>query len=104
MTPTQLSLRHLRDAGWTVDVVEHWNHHALIREDLFGIIDIVALRGTETLGVQATSYTNISARVRKIAEASTTPALREAGWRLVVHGWQHKAKGARYILHERDVS
>jgi hypothetical protein len=104
MTPTQLSLRHLRTLHWTVDVVEHWNHHANIRVDLFDIIDIVALRGGETLGVQATSYSNMSARCRKIAEADATPALREAGWRLVVHGWQQKGKGERYILHERDVS
>jgi hypothetical protein len=104
VTPTQLSLRHLRADGWTVDVVEHWNSHALIRVDLFEILDIVALRGAETMGVQATSYTNISARCRKIAEADATPALRAAGWRLVVHGWQQKGKGERYHLFERDVS
>jgi hypothetical protein len=104
MTPTQLSLRHLRGDGWMVDVVEHWNSHALIRQDLFDIIDIVALKGDTTMGVQSTSYTNISSRCRKIATAPATPALREAGWRLVVHGWQQSTKGARYILHERDVS
>jgi hypothetical protein len=84
--------------------VEHWNPHARKRHDLFEILDIVALRGDVTLGVQATSYTNISSRCRKIAEADATPALRAAGWRLVVHGWQQSTKGARYILHERDVS
>jgi hypothetical protein len=104
MTPTELSLRHLRTLHWTAEVVEHWNPHARKRHDLFEILDIVALRGDVTLGVQATSYTNISSRCRKIAEADATPALRAAGWRLVVHGWQQSTKGARYILHERDVS
>jgi hypothetical protein len=104
MTPMQLSLRHLRADGWTVAITEHWDHRSMTRHDLFEILDIVALKGDTTMGVQATSYTNISSRCRKIAEADATPVLRAAGWRLVVHGWQQKGKGERYHLFERDVS
>jgi hypothetical protein len=86
-TPTQLSLRHLRAEGWTAEVVEKWNPHARIRNDLFGVIDIVALRDEITLGVQATSNGNVSTRVKKIADSPLLPVVREAGWRLEVWGW-----------------
>jgi hypothetical protein len=38
-SPTQLSLKKLREEGYTVAVVEHWNSFARIRQDLFGFID-----------------------------------------------------------------
>lgn len=88
MTPTELTLKHLRAEGWTVAVVERWNPHARIRQDLYGFIDILALRGSETLAVQATSYTNMSARIKKIAEIETVAAVREAGWTIWVIGWR----------------
>jgi carbonic anhydrase len=88
MSPTQLSLRALRADGWTAQIVETWNPHARVRNDLFGFIDILAVKGDTTLGVQATSDSNVSARVRKIAEAEHVNAVREAGWRLEVHGWK----------------
>ena len=72
----------------TCEVVERWNAFARIRQDLFGIIDIVALDEQQTLGVQTTSWTNVSARVKKIADSSHLPALLRAGWVLEVHGWK----------------
>lgn len=102
MTPTQLSLRHLRRDGWTVEVVERWNAFTKTRHDLFGILDLVALRGSETLGVQTTSNANVAARVRKIAESEHIAALREAGWTLHVHGW--RKKNNRWELRTVDVS
>jgi hypothetical protein len=50
-SPTQRSLRHMRDLGYLVAVVEHWNPHARIRQDLFGWIDLLAIRDGETLAV-----------------------------------------------------
>ncbi len=91
MTPTQLTLRHLRADGWTAEIVERWNPHARVRNDLYGFIDVLALRGTETLAVQTTSATNVSARVHKIADSPHVAAVREAGWLIVVHGWAKKS-------------
>lgn len=88
MTPTQLSLRDLRADGYTAEVVEKWNPHARIRQDLFGIIDIVALKGADTLAVQATTDSNVSSRVHKIADSPNVAAIREAGWRIEVWGWK----------------
>jgi len=103
VTPTQRSLRHLREQGYLAAVVEKWNPHARIRQDLFGVLDIVAIREGETLGVQTTSASGVSARVKKIAESETVPALRKAGWLIHVHGWRKNAKG-RWALREVDCS
>lgn len=67
MTPTARSLAQLRKDGWTAQVVEKWNPHSRTRLDLFGVIDIVAVRAesSKILGVQATSGSNASARVVK---------------------------------------
>lgn len=100
-TPTQRSLAWLREQGYTAIVVERWNPFAKIRQDLFGFVDVLAVRRGETLGVQCTSADNVSARVRKIADHENTPRLREAGWRLEVHGWKKGQRGAPRI---EDVS
>lgn len=102
---TQLSLKHLRADGWHVAIVETWNPHAGIRQDLFGCIDLLALKGDTTLAVQTTTRGELARRVGKIAEAEHLPAMREAGWAIHVHGWdQPGGPGTRYRLEVRDVS
>lgn len=106
LTPTQLSLRHLRDQGWPlVEVVERWNPHARIRQDMFGLLDIVAVDAVygSTLGVQTTSATNVAARVRKLREAAATGVLLGAGWDLVVHGWK-KERGRWVLAREVEIT
>ena len=89
ISPTQLTLRHLRATGWPlVQVVERWNPHARIRQDLFGFVDVLAVRRDETLAVQTTTAHNVSDRIRKIAEHPNIGAVREAGWTIHVHGWR----------------
>lgn len=101
-SPTQRTLKHLRDAGYPlVQVVERWNPHARIRQHLFGIIDVVAV-GEDIVGVQATSASNVSKRVTKITESPALPILRKAGIRVLVHGWR-KIRG-RWQLREVDLS
>jgi hypothetical protein len=103
MTPTQRSLAHMRAQGYTVDVAEHWLSWAKKRRDLFSIVDLVCLGDGVTVGVQTTSLTNVSARVKKITECEHLGALRKAGWRILVHGWG-KGSNGRYRLREVDVS
>ena len=103
-TPTQRSLKHLRDAGYNAAITEHWNPFARIRQDLFGFVDILALKDNETLAVQTTSYSNISARVKKIAEHENVRSVREAGWRIEVHGWRKNPKSKRWEVSIRDIS
>lgn len=66
MTPTARTLKWLRDDGWTAAVVEHWNHHAKIRQDLFGFADIIAFRGATVMLVQCTSDANRAAHREKL--------------------------------------
>jgi len=103
VTPTQRSLKHLRDLGYLAGVVERWNPHSRTRHDLFGVLDLVAVGNGETIGVQTTSASNVSARVKKITDSDALPELRASGWRLVVHGWRKSAAG-RWVLREVDVS
>jgi hypothetical protein len=80
----------LRDHGYTVAVVEHYNAFAHVRQDLFGCIDIVAIAPNipGVLGVQTTTASNLSARITK---ATTIPAIRiwlQAGNPFLFHGWK----------------
>lgn len=100
--PTERTLQQLRKDGWLADVVERWIPHAKRRKDLFGIIDIVALGDGETLGVQCTSDSNMSARVHKLEESDAISALRECNWRLEVWGW--KKKNGRWQVRKVEVS
>ena len=103
-SPTARSLQHLRDKGYLCAVVEHWNQYARIRQDLFGILDIVAIRDKETLGVQTTSADNVAHRIRKLEDSTALWLLRQAGWRIVVHGWAKRRKTGRWELREEDIS
>lgn len=108
-SPTQLSLAALRAQGYACWIVEHWNSYTRRREDLFNAWDILAVGNGETLAVQTTSASNVSARVRKIADNPYTPELRKAGWNLEVHGWRKRpvkrgAKALRWVQRVVDVS
>jgi hypothetical protein len=105
MTPTARTLRELRRRGLEADVVERWigGRGFRIRKDLFGCWDVAAVGNGELVLVQTTSGSNVSSRIRKIADAPATPKLREANIRLLVHGWRKNAKG-RWVLREEDVS
>lgn len=101
MTPTQRTLKHLREDGWPlISIVEHWNPHARIRQDLFGIIDLIACNEIVTLGIQATSGSNHMARIKKILIHPTTiPWLANERRALEVWSWRKlkvKRGGKRY--------
>ena len=102
-SPTQRSKAYLENAGYLVAIVEKWNPHARIRQDLWGFVDLLAIKEGETLGVQTTSRSNMSARARKIAEHENVGPVRKAGWRLEVHGWAKDTKG-RWSVKVQDVS
>jgi hypothetical protein len=102
-SPTQRSLKHLKAQGYTVAITEHWNSHARIRQDLLGFIDILALRNGETLAVQTTSYSNVSARVKKVTDHENVGIVRDANWRIEIHGWK-KDKSGKWQVRVVDLS
>jgi hypothetical protein len=60
---------------------------------LWGFADLLAIRPGEVLAVQVTSGSNVSARVKKIAEHENTQFVREAGIAIHVHGWRKLKAG-----------
>ena len=89
MSPTARSLKYLRELGYTTAIVEKWNPHAKVRQDLFGFADIVAIAADEpgVLAVQACVTGDQSKRVAKIHAESRAAIWRAAGNRIEVHGW-----------------
>lgn len=102
-SPTELSLKFLREQGYTVAVVEKWNAFAKIRQDLFGIIDLVAIKKDVPgiLGIQTTSKSNISARVAKSKNNKDLLTWYNAGNNFIIHGWA-KENGV-WVLEQREV-
>src|SRR5258708_34076306 len=87
ISPTQRSLKHLREAGYLCQVTEHWNQWARVRQDLFGFIDILAIRDGEILAVQACIRSDVSTRAAKIDNHHNVGAARKAGIRTHVRAW-----------------
>ena len=97
-SPTQRSLKLLRDEGYLCAVVEKWNPHAKIRQDLFGVIDILGIRAAGVIAVQTTSLSNIASRIEKVETNPNLWLMLNAGWDVEVHGWAKKgAKGKRKL-------
>ena len=91
-SPTERTMAYLRSLGYTVDKVEQRVPFARVTRDLFGCIDIVALKNDPiwpigVLGVQATTGDHVAERVKKIAAEPRAALWRACGNRLWVVGW-----------------
>jgi len=86
-SPTQLSLKKLREEGYLVAITERWNAFAKIRQDMFGFIDLLAIKDGEILAVQTTTASNMSARASKIADSEHVGMVRKSGMKIHIHGW-----------------
>jgi hypothetical protein len=91
-TPTSRTLEALRKQGYEVAVVEKWIPQTRRRLDAFGFIDLIALGEGITIGVQATSASNVASRVTKILEEPRHKAWLAAGNKIQVWGWSKKGK------------
>jgi hypothetical protein len=102
-SPTQRTLKYMRGLGYTCAVVEKYNHHVKRKQDLYGFIDVLCVRGEDIIGVQATGGDggNFAARVTKITEHENWPLICGA-IRVVVHGWRKNAAG-RWVLREVEL-
>lgn len=98
-SPTQRSLAYLRSQGYECAVVERWNSHARIRQDLFGFIDLLALGQGLTLAVQISTASSMSCRRAKILQNQNLPVLMAAGWCVMIHGW-YKGPKRQWLVKE----
>jgi len=90
-SPTQRSLKLLRDRGMFAYVVEKWVPQARKRIDVAGFGDLLAWSPVSgCVLIQTTTGSHVAARTRKILEDCREPALAwiASGGRIVVHGWR----------------
>ena len=93
MTPTQRTLKALRNDGWHCEVVEHWNSFAHKRVDLFNC-DILAIKmGCKPLLCQVTS-TGVAKRMAKIRAMDNLETVLDA-FTVEVHGWRRPLKNGK---------
>lgn len=88
-----MALKDLRAQGYTAQIVERWNQFAKVRQDLFGVIDILAIKPGEILGVQATSGVNHNARRTKSLASENLKLWLTAGGKYAV--WSYAKRGER---------
>lgn len=105
MSATQRSKALLEKAGWTVAIVERWNPHARIRQDLYGFADLLAMKpGRTPLLVQVTSGSNVASRLQKIREEPRAAIALASGFGVQIHGWRKlKSNRGRWTPRIMDV-
>lgn len=99
MTLTQRTIKMMRDQGYTVATVEYFNYYTKRKKDLFGCIDLLCIGNGETIAIQVTSKSNMSARIKKIEASEALPEMLRSKWRILVHGWWRN-KSNRYEVKE----
>ena len=104
MTPTQRTLALLRKHGWTVQVVERWCSFSRRRIDLFGVIDVLAINDSLTIGIQTTSGSCVSARIKKSLESDQLVRwLSGQNRKFFVHGWRKLKKTGKWECREIQI-
>jgi hypothetical protein len=105
-SPTERTMRKLRDLGYLVSKAEHWNQFARQTFDLFGFIDVAALGIDESgvLAVQATTTENQSKRVTKILGLESAKRWLDCGNRIEVWGWKKSAKTKKWEVTRTPVT
>lgn len=92
MRVSELSLKRLREAGYTVGLVERFIAPMQIKQDLFGFIDYVAIMpGKSVLGVQCTNG-HLKDHIEKILAEPRVKTWLQTGSRIVIHCWNQRSK------------
>jgi hypothetical protein len=86
MDTNKLTKQSLLAEGYMVAKVEHWNHFAHIRQDLWGF-DFLAIGHGRIIGVQTTTKHNLAARIKKLFLLPSTMVWLESGGKIILHGW-----------------
>ena len=87
-SPSAISAEYMREKGYVVETVERWIPGANIRKDLWGFADLLCMHEDSYMPlvlVQATSSSNVAARVKKINDSPLLPTVLKH-FKVVVHG------------------
>jgi hypothetical protein len=96
LSPTQRTLRELRNMGRVSGIVERWNQYAGphgIRQDLFGFIDIISLDAARgIIGVQCCGASGHAEHRRKILDDCTQEAVEwlRCGGQIELWSWSKR--------------
>ena len=93
-THKQRAINKLEALGWMAADVEKWNAHSRKSSDLFGFIDVLAIRESQTLALQVTSDDHVADRKEKIMDKDHFHTLVEclrAGWMVEVWGVRNRS-------------
>ena len=111
MSTLQRSRELLEADGYHVEVVEQniRTGRTTFKRDLWNFADLLAIRRGEMLAVQTTTSSNMASRVAKITASPLLARVREAGIRVVVHGWSarvvKRGEAARqWVCRVKDLS
>ena len=101
MTNTSRTLQHCRNNGWIVDVVERFVPAGEfgIRRDFLGIIDMIAITESRTIGVQSCGQ-NFAEHDRKIRDNPNSVEWLGGGRELMLIGWRKikKVRGGKQVV------
>ena len=95
MTPLARTMALYREAHFHVWKVEHWNSFAHIRQDLFGIFDLLMIAPAykKLIGVQVTTHQHMADHERKMRASPYLKDWIETGAEAWLVGWAKR--GAR---------
>lgn len=98
-SPTQRSLKAMRDAGYTCGITEKWNPFAHIRQDLYGVIDILCCHPDHgIIGVQTTTDVHASDHIQKCMAEPRLRVWLQSGGKFIMHTWgKHGDRGKRKV-------
>lgn len=103
MSPSARTKAWLTAYNIPVDSVERWLPRAKVRKDLFGFIDLIAIKRGRIWGIQCTDGTNHAKHIPKILACVHLRAWLDAAnfdlisWRkLDQFGWTHR--GTQFLL------
>jgi hypothetical protein len=93
---TQKTMRLLEEQGYKVGIVERVIPRVFIRKDLFGIVDLIAIRPGEIVGVQSTSWNQRLDHLQTLRSSANTVPWLESGAKLLLVSWKKRRAGTRH--------
>jgi len=97
---TQRTLEYLREEGYVVGMVERYNQFDKQRHDLFGFIDMIAIKSNKIVGVQSCGGSGYAEHDRKILDNEVAPQWLESGGDILLIAWRKlkKKRGGKAMV------